>query len=113
MNRKSLFAKIVIILIAVNIFACIMVAVQLLYDRAIKGDFFVPQYSLPETITWATYASPEKPITISYPEDWSMFGGMQGDTEIVAHASPFGHDNPHIAIAYREMENSSLENVAK
>ena len=88
--------------------------IQLIFNIN-KGYLLIPPPNLDEPLTWQTFQSQIQPITIDHPDDWmaaDLFQGNHGDKEVIAYIDPTSFDYPYVTIAYREMDNATLKEVA-
>ncbi len=78
-------------------------------------NIFTESYRLDEPVIWETFQSKIKSISIIYPQGWStqdLFQGNHGDKEVIAYMHPLWYEYPYVTMAYREMPQPSLDDVA-
>ena len=101
--------------ITVSVLLAFICLAQLIFNIS-KGYILIPPLEFDEnTFAWKTFESEIKPVSIDYPDNWATFNtthGNRGDTQVIAYLSPLGYDYPYVTIAYREMAEATLEEVA-
>jgi hypothetical protein len=96
------------------VFMVVIFLAQLIYNLS-QGYVLVPPPKVAEPLVWQTFHSQIKPISVNHPQDWladDLFQGNHGDTEVIAYIDPISFNYPYLTIAFREMVNASLEEVA-
>lgn len=114
MMKTSLLARWKIPGMIVVVFLLFICAVWLAYNHR-GGYFLFSPFKLDEPLTWKTFQSQLKPISMFYPASWIAHEtpqGNHGDLEVIAYITPIAHDYPYVKIAHQEISRPSLDEVA-
>jgi hypothetical protein len=93
------------------LFVCV---IQLLTNLR-QGYLLFPPFEVGPSPVLVTFRSQVKPFAIDYPKDWQahdVLYGNHGDMEVIALISSPRFNAPILEIAYRELPDGTLEQVA-